>query len=102
MGSGFHTLISSAADALYYLDLDPSHQAGKSSITSPSFGRAFRIATVPSDAEATGPAFNSDMTTILSGLPLLGLTGRERIFFYLVVNFFSMVVVVAQRIINLG
>ena len=54
----------SAADALYYLDLDPSHQAGKPGITAPSFGKAFRIATVPSDAEATGPAFNSDMTTI--------------------------------------
>ena len=53
-----------AADALYYLDLDPSHQAGKPGITTPSFGKAFRIATVPSDAEATGPAFNSDMTTI--------------------------------------
>ena len=53
-----------AADALYYLDLDPGHQAGKPGITAPGFGRAFRIAAVPSDAEATGPAFNSDMTTI--------------------------------------
>ncbi len=64
MASGFPTLISRAADALYYLDLDSSHQASKLGIIVPSSSRAFRIATVPSDAETTGPAFNSDMTAI--------------------------------------
>ncbi len=46
------------ADAIYYLDLDPSH-AGLS-----TYGRAFRVVAVPSDAEATGPAFSSDMRTL--------------------------------------
>jgi secreted PhoX family phosphatase len=48
------------ADALYYLDLDPTHQT----TTTPTFGKAFRIAAAPSDAEATGPAFSSGMTTL--------------------------------------
>ena len=53
-----------SADSLYYLHLDPNHRAGKPSIVTSSFGKAFRVASVPSDAEATGPAFNADMTTI--------------------------------------
>ncbi len=51
-------------DAIYYLDLDPRHRQGAPGITNPSFGRAFRVAAVPSDAEATGPAFSADEATI--------------------------------------
>ena len=51
-------------DALYYLDLDPEHRTDRESRMSATYGKAFRIAGVPSDAEATGPSFNSDMTTI--------------------------------------
>lgn len=48
------------ADALYYLDLDPAHRT----TTVPTYGRAFRVAAAPSDAEATGPAFSSRMGTL--------------------------------------
>lgn len=51
---------SSAADALYYLDLDPAHKA----TTMPTYGKAFRVVATPSDAEATGPAFTPDMKTL--------------------------------------
>ena len=44
------------SDAIYYLALDPSHEE--------SYGKAFRIAAVPSDAEASGPSFNGDETTL--------------------------------------
>jgi uncharacterized protein len=44
------------SDAIYYLDLDSTH--------SRSFGKAFRVVAVPSDAEATGPAFTPDMRTL--------------------------------------
>jgi len=43
------------ADALYYLDLDPAHE---------TYGQPFRVIAGPSDSEATGPAFSSDMGTI--------------------------------------
>jgi len=56
---------NSRADAIYYLDLDPSHKAGQPGIVNPTFGKAFRVASMPSDAEATGPTFNSDMGTLL-------------------------------------
>jgi secreted PhoX family phosphatase len=52
------------ADAFYYLDLDPRHRAGVAGVTNPSFGKAFRVAAVPSDAETTGPAFSADEATI--------------------------------------
>ncbi len=45
------------ADAIYYLDLDPTH-------VGTTYGKAFRIVAVPSDAEATGPALSSDMRTL--------------------------------------
>ncbi len=48
------------ADAIYYLDLDPAHQEGKT----PTFGLAFRIVATPSDAEATGPALSSGSGTL--------------------------------------
>ena len=48
------------ADALYYLDLDDAHQA----TTVPTYGKAFRVAAVPSDAEVTGPAFSAAMGTL--------------------------------------
>lgn len=51
-------------DGLYYLDLDFAHRPNRPGIVAPSYGRAFRIVGMPSDAEATGPAFNADMTTI--------------------------------------
>ncbi|KYF77449.1 hypothetical protein BE11_22565, partial [Sorangium cellulosum] len=52
------------ADAFYYLDLDPAHREGASGVVAPSFGRAFRVVAMPSDAEATGPQFTPDMGTI--------------------------------------
>ncbi len=52
------------ADAVYYLDMDPSHKAGEPGIVNATFGRAFRVAAVPSDAEATGPAFSGDESTL--------------------------------------
>jgi secreted PhoX family phosphatase len=52
------------ADALYYLDLDPAHRAGQPGVTTATYGLPFRVAAVPSDAEATGPAFTSDMRTL--------------------------------------
>lgn len=51
-------------DAVYYLDLDPAHRMGATGVTTPSYGLAFRVVTMPSDAEATGPAFSSDMRTL--------------------------------------
>jgi uncharacterized protein len=48
------------ADALYYLDLDPSHQNTANS----TYGKAFRVVAGPSDSEATGPAFSPDMRTV--------------------------------------
>jgi secreted PhoX family phosphatase len=56
--------VAGHADAVYYLDLDPAHRAGAMGVTRPSFGLAFRVMTVPSDAEATGPAFSSDGRTL--------------------------------------
>ena len=47
-------------DALYYLDLNPEHKA----TATPTYGMGFRVIAGPSDSEATGPAFNTDMTTI--------------------------------------
>ncbi|MBM4256629.1 MAG: DUF839 domain-containing protein [Deltaproteobacteria bacterium] len=52
-----------AADCLYYLDLDLSHREGPM-LFNVTFGKAFRVACVPSDAEVTGPAFSSDQETI--------------------------------------
>jgi secreted PhoX family phosphatase len=52
------------ADAVYYLDLEPAHRPGQRGVTRPSYGKAFRIASVPADAEATGPAFNADQSTL--------------------------------------
>ncbi|HWU89216.1 MAG TPA: alkaline phosphatase PhoX [Kofleriaceae bacterium] len=49
-----------SADAIYYLDLDPAHKT----TPVPTFGLAFRIAAVPSDAETTGPAFSPAMGTL--------------------------------------
>jgi len=52
--------VNKTADALYYLDLDPAHKTG----AQVTFGQAFRVIAGPSDSEATGPAFSSDMQTI--------------------------------------
>ncbi|MBK8015191.1 MAG: DUF839 domain-containing protein [Deltaproteobacteria bacterium] len=52
------------ADALYYLDLDPTHRAGQEGVERPTFAFAFRVAAGPSDSEATGPAFNADQSTL--------------------------------------
>lgn len=49
------------ADAVYYLDLDPARASG---VPNPTFGKAFRVLSVPSDAEATGPTFGPDMKTL--------------------------------------
>ena len=48
------------SDGLYYLDLDPAHKA----TATPTYGMPFRVVAGPSDSEATGPAFSSDMGTI--------------------------------------
>jgi secreted PhoX family phosphatase len=48
------------ADAVYYLDLDAAHRTTATA----TYGRAFRIAAVASDAEATGPALSSDQRTL--------------------------------------
>ncbi|MEM7020407.1 MAG: alkaline phosphatase PhoX, partial [Pseudomonadota bacterium] len=48
------------ADALYYLDLDPAHKT----TAVVTYGMPFRVIAGPSDSEATGPAFNADMSTI--------------------------------------
>ena len=59
---------SKAADCLYYLDLDPAHREGPMlfnvMLFNVTYGKAFRVACVPSDAEVTGPAFSSDQETI--------------------------------------
>ncbi|MEZ4364013.1 MAG: DUF839 domain-containing protein [Kofleriaceae bacterium] len=52
--------VNGRAEGVYYLDLDPAHAQG----ARPSFGKAFRVAATPSDAEATGPAFSSGMGTL--------------------------------------
>lgn len=52
--------VNGKADSLYYLDLNPAHQ----DTPVPTYGRAFRIAATPSDAEATGPAWSADMGTL--------------------------------------
>jgi hypothetical protein len=52
-----------AADCVYYLDLDLSHREGPT-LSHLTYGKAFRIACVASDAEATGPAFSSDQKTL--------------------------------------
>ncbi|MDI1433271.1 PhoX family protein [Polyangium sorediatum] len=52
------------ADAVYFLDLDRAHAAGAPGVVSPTFGKAFRIVAMPSDAEATGPALAADMRTL--------------------------------------
>jgi secreted PhoX family phosphatase len=49
-----------SSDGLYYLDLDPAHKT----TPSPTFGLAFRVAAVPSDAEATAPTFSPRMNTL--------------------------------------
>lgn len=56
--------VNGHTDAFYYLDLDKTHTAGMAGVVNASFGRAFRVASVPSDAEATGPAFSPDMKTL--------------------------------------
>ncbi|ACY15956.1 PhoX family protein [Haliangium ochraceum] len=48
------------ADGFYYLDLDPAHQDSPR----PTYGQAFRVVAMPSDAENTGPAFSSRMGTL--------------------------------------
>lgn len=53
---------SAYADGIYYLDMDPAHKAP--AVANPTFGKAFRVLAVPSDAEATGPAFTPDMQTL--------------------------------------
>lgn len=52
--------VNARADGIYYLDLDPAHKT----VANPTYGRAFRVAATPSDAEATGPSFSSKMGTL--------------------------------------
>jgi secreted PhoX family phosphatase len=48
------------SDAIYYLDLDFAH----ASTPEVTFGKAFRIVAVASDAEATGPSLTPDGRTL--------------------------------------
>jgi secreted PhoX family phosphatase len=61
-GTDSYFAISSrkSADAVYYLDLDPAHKT----TATPTYGLAFRVAAVPSDAEATAPTFSPKMGTL--------------------------------------
>lgn len=52
------------ADGIYYLDLDPDHTEDNTSLAEATYGRAFRVLGVPSDAEATGPAFSTNLDTL--------------------------------------
>lgn len=56
----FGSSMRRSADAFYYLDLEPQHKY----TPVPTYGLAFRVAAVPSDAEQTGPAFTPGMTTL--------------------------------------
>lgn len=50
--------VNGVAEGLYYLDLDPRH------VATPAYGKAFRVATTPRDAEATGPSLTSDQAAL--------------------------------------
>jgi uncharacterized protein len=50
------------SDSYYFLNLNPTHKG------TPVYGKAFRFMSVPSDAEATGPAFTPDMKTFFSSV----------------------------------
>jgi secreted PhoX family phosphatase len=50
------------SDAYYFLNLNPAQKG------TPVYGKAFRFLSVPSDAEATGPAFTPDMKTFFSSV----------------------------------
>jgi hypothetical protein len=50
--------VNKVADSVYYLNQNPAHR------DSTYFRKAFRVLSVPSDAEATGPAFSPDMKTL--------------------------------------
>lgn len=52
------------AEAIYFLDLDRAHAPGAPGVVAPTFGKAFRVVAMPSDAEATGPALAADMRTL--------------------------------------
>jgi hypothetical protein len=60
-GTDGNYLLNGKADSIYYLDLDPAHRTG---VPNPTYGKAFRVAAMPSDAETTGPAFSPDMKTL--------------------------------------
>lgn len=55
---------NASADGIHYLDLDPAHKAGAPGIVNPTYGLGIRILHSANDAEATGPAWNSNMDTI--------------------------------------
>jgi uncharacterized protein len=63
-GTDGNSSTNSRADSIYYLDLDPAHRPGSAGVVNPSFGKAFRVLAMPSDAEATGPTLSSDMSTL--------------------------------------
>ncbi len=55
---------NSRADSIYYLDLDPHHKSGAAGVVQSAYGKAFRVASAPGDAEATGPWFTPDGSTL--------------------------------------
>jgi len=50
--------LNKVADSIYYLNQSPAHRGSE------YFRKAFRVLSLPSDAEATGPAFTPDMKTL--------------------------------------
>lgn len=63
-GTDGNFALNNASDAIYFLDLNPAHRDGQPNVVQSSYGKAFRVLAMPSDAEATGPAFSSGMGTL--------------------------------------
>ncbi|MCE9666717.1 DUF839 domain-containing protein [Myxococcus stipitatus] len=57
-GTDGNFAVNKVADGVYYLNQNPAHQGNA------AYRRAFRVLSMPSDAEATGPAFSADMKTL--------------------------------------
>lgn len=59
-----NTDVNHTSEALFYLDLAASRREGQPGVKNPTFGRAFRIASMPPGAEPSGPSFTPDMSTM--------------------------------------
>ncbi len=56
--------INGTADAIYYLDMDSLHRAGRTGVANPAYGLPFRVIAVPGGSEPTGQTFSSNMETL--------------------------------------